>query len=237
MGHYGRPARSGGPLRFHATLAVMDALGAYTADRAAALSGVPKSTIHWWARKGILEPTVSATKVKLWSYADLMGLRVIYWRKTTDRGVDISATSMPAVRQAIGALRALDLPLWHAEGPTLFVDGSGAVYVKRPEGPQTADGQLAHEFLDLVAPFTTVEGTRGPDLVKPRPDLRIVPGKVSGSPHLAHTRIETRALAALTSDGFDVAAIHRLYPYVAREHIEQALDLETQLAENLQRAA
>jgi uncharacterized protein (DUF433 family) len=49
--------------------------------------------------------------------------------------------------------------------------------------------------------------------------------------------METRALAALTADGFDVAAIHRLYPYVAREHIEQALDLEAQLAENLKRAA
>ena len=220
----------------------MDAIGAYTADRAAALSGVPKSTIHWWARNEILVPNVSATKVKLWSYADLMSLRVIYWlrqRKTTDRGVDVPRTSMPAVRRALKALRDLDLPLWQAEGPTLFLDGSGAIYVKRPEdGPETPEGQLAHkDILDLIAPFTTIEGTRGPDLVRPRPDLRIVPGKVSGSPHVVNTRLETRALASLTADGFGVDGIHRLYPYVTAAQIEQALDLENQLIDNLRRAA
>ncbi len=184
---------------------------------------------------------MSAVRVRLWSYADLMGLRVIYWLrrgKTTDGGVDIPGTSMPAVRRAIEALRALDLPLWHAKGPTLFVDGSGTIYVNRPEGLATTAGQLAYgDVLDLIAPFATAEGTSGPDLVKPRPDLRIVPGKVSGSPHIADTRLETRALAALTADGFDLAAIHSLYPYVAIEHIEQALDLEAQLADNLKRAA
>jgi uncharacterized protein (DUF433 family) len=220
----------------------MDAVGAYTADRAAALSGVPKSTIHWWARNEILVPNVSATKVKLWSYADLMSLRVIYWlrqRKTTDRGVDLPRTSMPAVRRALKALRSLDLPLWQAGVPTLFLDGSGSIYVKRPkDDPETLEGQLAHkDLLDLIAPFSTIEGTRGPDLVRPRPDLRIVPGKVSGSPHVVHTGLETRALAALTVDGFEIAGIHRLYPYVTAAQIEQALDLENQLAENLRRAA
>jgi MerR HTH family regulatory protein len=63
--------------------------GAYPADRAAALSGVPKSTIHYWAREEILVPSISAEKVKLWSYPDLMGLRIIYWlrRAARSRGV------------------------------------------------------------------------------------------------------------------------------------------------------
>jgi uncharacterized protein (DUF433 family) len=219
----------------------VDTVGAYAADRAAALSGVPKTTIHWWARNEILVPKVSATKVKLWSYADLMSLRVIYWlrqRKTTDRGVDIPRTSMPAVRRALKFLAELDLPVWQSEGPTLFVDGSGHIYVKPIEGPQNLDGQLGHpDVLDLIAPFSTAEGTRGPDLLKPRPDLRIIPGRVSGSPHIVDTRLETRALSALTADGFDVGAIHRLYPYVTASQIDQALDLETQLADNLRRAA
>jgi DNA-binding transcriptional MerR regulator len=43
----------------------MEPVGAYTADRAAALSGVPKSTIHWWARNDVLVPGVSATRVML----------------------------------------------------------------------------------------------------------------------------------------------------------------------------
>lgn len=51
--------------------------GAYPADRAAALSGVPVSTVHWWARHDVLVPSISAQRVKLWSYPDLMGLRII----------------------------------------------------------------------------------------------------------------------------------------------------------------
>jgi uncharacterized protein (DUF433 family) len=215
----------------------MDALGAYTADRAAALSGVPKSTIHWWARNDVIVPSVSATRVMMWSYADLMGLRVIYWlrqRKATKLGVEIPRTSMPAVRRALKELRALEMSLWDRDRPTLLVDTNGHIFLKQPRSVQDLSGQIVGEpLLDLIAPFTTSEGTRGPDLIKPRADLRIVPGKLSGSPHVVHTRLETRALAALETDGFDIPAIHRLYPYVTSLQIEQALELEKQLADNL----
>jgi uncharacterized protein (DUF433 family) len=219
----------------------MELQGAYMADRAAALSGVPKSTIHWWARNDILVPKVSSTKVKLWSYGDLMSLRVIYWlrrKKTTERGTEIPRSSMGAVRRALKSLAELDIPVWHGAQPVLFVDESGKIFVKPPAGLQDLDGQMERaEFLNLVAPFTTAEGTRGPDLVQPRPELRIVPGRISGSPHIVGTRLETRALAALKGDGFDEGAIHHLYPYVTAVQITQALDLEAQLADNLLRAA
>src|SRR5438874_1717444 len=93
----------------------MDGIGAYSAARASALSGVPRSTVHWWARHGILVPNVSPKKVMLWSYGDLMGLRVIYWlrrRKTDSFGVDIPSTSMDAIRRALKELQEADLPLW-----------------------------------------------------------------------------------------------------------------------------
>lgn len=222
------------------TLTSMEPLGAYPADRAAALSGVPMSTIHWWARHDVLVPSVSDTRVKLWSFADLMGLRVIYWlrqQKRTERGVDVPRTSMPAVRRALRQLRALDMPVWADDGSTLVVNGAGQLHLKRPDGLQTVDGQLVRYELDLIAPFTTTEGLRGPDLARPRPELRIVPGKLGGSPHVVHTRLETRALSALADEGFEVPAIHRLYPYLTAIQVEQALDLEKQLSENLLRAA
>jgi uncharacterized protein (DUF433 family) len=223
-------------------LTAMDPTGAYTADRAAALSGVPKSTIHWWDRQKILVPSVSAERVKLWSYADLMGLRVIYWlrqRKTTDLGYDIPRTSMPAVRNALDALRDLGAPIWKpGSEQALFVDGAGHIYLRRPEGVQNLDGQLGEEaLLDLIAPFETHEGTRGPDLVRPRPELRIVPGKLGGSPHVVGTRNETCALAALAKDDFSTDGILSLYPHLTREQIEQAIDLERQLHDNLRRKA
>jgi uncharacterized protein (DUF433 family) len=219
----------------------MDVLGAYTADRAAALSGVPKSTIHWWARHDVVVPSVSPTKVMLWSYADLMALRVIYWlrqRKTTALGVEIPRTSLPSVRRALKELRVLDLALWDRDRPTVLVDTHGRVHLQRDERVQNLVGQVVSgDVLDLIAPFSTSEGTNGPDLIAPRAELRIVPGKLSGSPHVVHTRLETRALAALVADGFDVAGIHRLYPYVTSPQIEQALELERQLDENLLKRA
>ena len=51
--------------------------GCYDGPRAAALSGVPVSTVYLWARSGIVEPSVSPTRIKLWSYADLMALRIV----------------------------------------------------------------------------------------------------------------------------------------------------------------
>ena len=93
----------------------VDPRGAYTADRAAALSGVPKSTVHYWARREILVPSISDVRIRLWSYSDLMSLRTIAWlraTKTAPDGQDVPATAMRAVRRALRDLAELDLGLW-----------------------------------------------------------------------------------------------------------------------------
>lgn len=217
--------------------------GVYTAERAAALSGVPKSTVHYWARREILVPSVSAVRVKLWSYSDLMGLRTIYWLrqpKQASDGWDVPRTTMPAVRRALGTLRELDLSMWTEEGsPRVAVDRTGRVWLRTEDkGVQTSAGArpLNEEWLDLIEPFTTREA-EGPNLQAPRPNLRIVPGKLSGSPHIVKTRIETLAIVALADRGLDQERIHSLYPIVAPVAIVEALDLERQLRRNLRAAA
>ncbi|HEX5759541.1 MAG TPA: MerR family transcriptional regulator [Thermoanaerobaculia bacterium] len=220
----------------------MDRAGAYTADRAAALSGVPKSTVHYWARKGHLVPSISSERVKLWSYTDLLALRTIYWlrqpKRTTD-GHEIPSSTMPAVRRSLEALRDLDLELFENGRPLVVIDRSGQVLLDPPGlALQTPTGQtVSRDLLDVVAPFKTEEGLRGPDLQSPRRHLRILPLKLAGSPHVEGTRIETRALAALATRGYPADRIGLLYPAVTSEAIEEALDLEQQLASNLRRAA
>ncbi len=215
--------------------------GAYPAGRAAALSGVPLSTVHWWAREEILVPSVSARRVKLWSYPDLMGLRIIYWlrqTKTAPDGVAVPRTAMPAVRRALEQLTELDLRLWSEErGPAVAVDRSGNVNVlSEPdiEAPQR-QRRLAtgDDVFTVTSPFATAEGSRGPDLNVPRPSLRIVPGKLGGSPHIAHTRLESQALGALAASCLPVLKIYQLYPAVSHQAIDEALDLERQLETNL----
>lgn len=220
--------------------------GAYPADRAAALSGVPLSTVHWWARNDVLVPSISAQRVKLWSYSDLMGLRIIYWlrqTKTSAEDGEVPRTAMPAVRRALAQLGELDLALWTEEtGPTVAVDHGGNVIVTaaKPdaEAPYRQRALAAGDdgLLRVIAPFATVEGSRGPDLYAPRPRLRIIPGKLGGSPHVTHTRVESQALWALALGGLPDAKIYRLYPALDHEAIDEAIDLERQLAENLRPA-
>jgi uncharacterized protein (DUF433 family) len=219
-----------------------DFRGAYTADRASALSGVPLSTIHYWARTEVLVPSISPERIKLWSYADLMGLRTIYWlrrEKSTTDGAAIPATSMPTVRRALHGLKALDLQLWtEVRGPSVRVDRRGKIFFEADGDVSSLSGDrpIDPDLLDLIAPFETEQG-RAPDLYAPRPTLRIIPGKLSGSPHIMKTRIETIALAALEERGLAEARIEALYPMASVGAIRDALDLEHQLQGHLKTAA
>lgn len=60
--------------------------GVYDAARAAALAGVPKTTLHYWARTGLYPPSISpGPRVRLWSWADLLALRAIDWLRRKER--------------------------------------------------------------------------------------------------------------------------------------------------------
>ncbi len=221
-----------------ATLAASD--GCYEAERAAALSGVPKTTIYWWARHNIVMPSVSPTREKLWSYADLMALRIVSWLRHVKPG-DLPASPMPRVRDALALLDRNGLDLWspaEAHRCPLLVDRRGAIYVRTGDSVLDVRGQpalLPEEVLGLTAPFTDA-GLHGPDLVRPRPHLRIVPSKVSGEPHLEHSRITTQTLAALAARGYSTERIADLYGE-PDEVVAEALDLERQLANQRSAAA
>jgi uncharacterized protein (DUF433 family) len=91
-------------------------------------------------------------------------------------------------------------------------------------------------LLDLLAPFES-DGITGPDLRKPRASLRIVPAKLSGEPHVAGTRLESRAVAALVERGFSLDHVASLYPFATPPALADCVDLERQLAANLRSRA
>jgi uncharacterized protein (DUF433 family) len=146
---------------------------------------------------------------------------------------------MRAVRRALREIAGLELDVWSEDGaPRVAVDRSGGIVIEHGEGAQRPGGQsiLDPDMLDLLAPFASREGLKGPDLSVPRPRLRIVPGKLGGSPHVVHTRLESQALGALAGGGLAQEKIYRLYPDIEPAAIEDALDLERQLAQNLEPA-
>jgi len=97
---------------------------------------------------------------------------------------------------------------------------------------------LAHiGGIDLVAAWNGPSGLSGPNLVRARPSLRIIPGKLSGEPHVSDTRIMTTALSALRGRGLSIRDIRELYPRLSEASVEEAVDLEAQLDRNLRPAA
>lgn len=220
-------------------IAMHDGRGAYTAERASALSGVPWSTVHQWARTETLVPSVSPTRVKLWSYTDLLGLRTIYWLrhpKPAPDGSEIPATPMNKVRAALRCLEELDLELWEHDEPTVRVERqTGEIWIGKPGEALPSSGPDRLEVLDLVKPFETEEQLVGPDLVRPRPRLRMIPGKLAGAPHIERTRLETEALGSLGKRGLGAEDIYALYPRFEHGGIDDALSLESQLTANLSR--
>ena len=210
--------------------------GCYEAPRAAALSGVPVSTVYYWARKNVVVPTVSPEKPKRWSYVDLMGLRLVYWLRhpKSNESQPFPASPMSEVRRALLELDERDLDIWSSDyvGPpsALRVDRSGQIYITAQRRVETTFREgVFEESLDLLAPFERADG-HGPDLIRPRPHLRIIPGKVSGEPHLVRSRITTQTVAALHERLRSVERIAALYPEVEGKAIAEAIELERQLA-------
>jgi uncharacterized protein (DUF433 family) len=143
---------------------------------------------------------------------------------------------MPQVREVLAQLAELDLDLWTEDsGPTVGVDAGGQIVVSTDPTAEGAHRQrlLRKDALDVLQPFPTETGIRGPHLISPRPKLRIVPGKLGGSPHVIHTRLESLAIGSLAASGLAKNKIYRLYPTFDREGIDEAIELEQQLERNL----
>ncbi len=223
----------------HRPIAGAAADGCYEAARAAALSGVPLTTVYWWARHGVVVPSVSPEREKLWAYSDLIALRIVSWlrhAKRTDVG-DLPGSPMPQVRQALKMLDDHNLDPWSAGAPDsspLLVDRAGRIYLRINGEVVDLRGQrtlLPEHALELTAPFSS-EGAHGPDLLRPRPHLRIVPAKVAGEPHIEHSRLTSQTVAALADRGYDSAQIAAMYDE-PEQAIREAIDLERQLAGSL----
>lgn len=164
-------------------------------------------------------------------------LRLVDWlRQAKPDDVEVARVSVQRIRRWLELAddlgeQLLDrgLEVWVDHKGQLVFEDSGGMHVPLGEG-------FAQELVDtkvnLVRPFE-VDGRRGPDLVRPRPTLRIVPGKLSGEPHVEATRIPTRMLAALARRGFGEEQIVQMYPALNATNVGEAIDLEGQLEGNL----
>jgi uncharacterized protein (DUF433 family) len=212
-------------------------LSAYEAKRASALAGVPERTIYDWARKGVVAPSVSATPRHMrWSYSDLLELRLVDWlrhrKPAPSEQVDAKtfpATSMRAVRRLLSSVEHLGGEL-HTGSVVVEVDRGGKIVLTiggerfDPLGFGLLQPVVPAKF-DLIAPYMH----RGPHLVEPKDNVRILPGTLAGQPHVKDKRIPTELVIDLADQGFPAEMIRRAYPALEDEDIRDAIDFEQEL--------
>lgn len=210
----------------------------YEAHRAAALAGVPVSTVYYWARSGIWTPAMPNTRPKLWSYSDLLALRLIDWLRQAKEDFELPHTRMSKIRALLSSVEDLGeglqsdtVKVWVEKNGNVVIAIGEAVY--RPLGDKHLQPLIERGMVSLVAAFERDGGIFAPDLVRPRPTLRIIPGKLSSEPHVDGTRLGTQMIEALRRRGLETEHIVSLYSFLTPRNVDEALSLEEQLERNL----
>ena len=141
--------------------------GCYEGSRAAALSGVPVSTVYLWARTGIVEPLGVAHEDQVVVLRRSHGVadRLLAPPSQEGSGSNIAASPMASVRKALAELEHRGLDIWDDSGARpdspLRVDSSANIVVVGGEDVSRVDGQqLLAGTLDLLGPFES-DGRRG----------------------------------------------------------------------------
>jgi uncharacterized protein (DUF433 family)/DNA-binding transcriptional MerR regulator len=204
--------------------------GVYDTRRASALSGVPFRTLHYWASEGVYAPSIDPEpRTRLWSWGDLLAVRAIHWfRHGGQRGnVGAPPVSMAKIRAMLRAIDALGQSR-EALSRLVAVSEGGDLHITLGDDHIVrADGTGQHVIpgtIRLVRPYGS-----GPDLLRPRTHLRIIPGKLHGEPHVEQTRIATAVLFKLHEMGYPSADILSMYPDISSSALRDALDLERSL--------
>jgi DNA-binding transcriptional MerR regulator/uncharacterized protein (DUF433 family) len=213
---------------------VKHAEASYEARRAASLAGVPVSTVYYWARRGIWPPAMPNGRPKLWSYSDLLALRLIDWLRRGKADFELPHTKMSEIRTFLASVEDLGEHL-SAETVKVWVEKSGRVFVSinesvyQPLGDRHLQPLIDHGMVNLVAAYEGTTGISAPDLVRPRPTLRIIPGKLSSEPHVNGTRLGTQMIDALHRRGIGRSQIIDLYSFLTPLNVDEAISLEEQL--------
>ena len=203
--------------------------GVYDTRRAAALSGVPARTLRSWAQKGIYAPSINPEpRTRLWSWWDLLAVRAIHWfRHGGEDGDEFPRVSMRSIRDMLQQVEnagyrreLLRRVVAVAQDGQLFLTLGDGVVIRADNSRQGA----IPEMIELIKAYG-----HGPDLLRPRDHLRIIPGKLQGEPHVEDTRISTAVLYRLLEMGYTRDVILKMYPIVTPTQLAEALELEQSL--------
>lgn len=209
--------------------------GRYVAERAAQLSGVPKSTIYDWRRESIYRPDFDSASPVTWSYRDLVLLRLLAWLRQGGMLRPTAADKVASVKKHLSEGAEVRFILATHDAVVLG-DGHGDGFADDRDNLLPFDNffQLLATF-DLHEPIGELRSVKGravwaPDLVTPSAHSFISPWVMAGDPCIEHSRIPTATIHALSTErALPTAAIAELYPGLTTEAAEDAIRLERRL--------
>lgn len=211
-------------------------LGVYEADRAAQLSGIPKSTLYEWRRSRIYLPDFNRASPTAWSYRDLVFLRLLAWLRQGGMSRHTAARQVAQLKREVAS--GHQVRRVRATKTELFVEPER---FSRTTGEQLLPFESLLDYVsrvfDLESPIEELarrghrrERLWAPSLVMPSAHTSISPWVMAGEPCVVRSRIPTSAIWALRAErGLDHAAIVALYPGLSVTAAKDAEHLERRL--------
>ena len=217
------------------TYALRHPRGRYTADRASQLSGVPKSTVYDWRRARVFEPDFTAAKPVMWSYRDLVLLRLLAWLRQGGMDRPVASEKVRSVKTHLSS--GAEVRFIHATQTDVILNGGEVAGLEDDRANLLPSSDFYHLLatFDLHEPIDELRSSRrgrvwAPDLVTPSSHSFISPWVLAGDPCIERTRIPTSAIHALRTDrALPIEAIVELYPGLTVEAADDAIDLERRL--------
>lgn len=207
--------------------------GHYVADRAAQLSGVPRSTLYDWRRNDVYVPDFQGTTPVSWSYRDLVYLRLLAWLRQIGMPRSAASEQVSEVKRLIATGRRIQKV--RASQLTLVLDDDPNTQLGDQNLLPFDDLTALLNTFDLLDPISELrnDGRRrawGPDLINPSPHTYISPWVLAGDPCIESTRIPTRAIYALREErSLATAQVVALYPGLSEAASDDAHRLERRL--------
>jgi uncharacterized protein (DUF433 family) len=209
--------------------------GRYAADRASQLSGVPKSTVYNWRREDVYLPDFSGANPAMWSYRDLVLLRLLAWLRQGGMERPVASEKVGSIKSQLS--RGVEIRFIHATERDVVLNGPSGPYIEddRQNLLPSSDFYALLGTFDLLEPIEELRSARrgavwAPDLVTPSEHSFISPWVLAGDPCVERTRIPTSAIFALHAERqLPVDAIVDLYPGLTPEMAVDAIALENRL--------
>ena len=153
--------------------------GCYEAARAAALAGLPPALVTRWARRRVVVPSAARERERLWSWADLVALRLAWTRVAA--GVDPGG----AAEEVAAALDGFDLEAAAGDGRKargglvavrrLLADTDGRLLAIEPAAAPPGAVDLLGAFASAAVP--AVGASQPAPAPAPTPPPRPGPGR------------------------------------------------------------